>query len=151
LWVGTPGGARGDGFRSRCSSYVCLDSLADIPYPVSRERVWFLEHDGDPVVRFRRDLISQRPGWLAGPRGRNVPEAMRWFPGVTWAQVLVDTLYATNVTPGEFESIGHDYRADLGAVVTAAYGLARAAPSPEELEGTLRERERERARLIGER
>lgn len=75
---------------------------------------------------------------------------MRWSPGITWAQVLVDTLYATDVTPGEFESLGHDYRADLGAVVTAAYGFADTSPSPEELEESLRERERERARLIGE-
>lgn len=150
LWVGTPGGARADEFRSRCSSYVCVDSPLDIPHPVPREQVWFLEHHGDPVVRFRRELITRRPEWLAGPRGRNVPEGMRWAPGITWAQVLVDTLYATDVTPGEFESLGHDYRADLGAVVTAAYGFVDASPSPEELEEALRERERERARLIGE-
>lgn len=150
LWVGTPGGVRGDEFRSRCTSYICVDSPRDIPNPVPRERVWFLEHHGDPVVRFRRELITQRPEWLAGPRGRNVPEGMRWSPGITWAQVLVDTLFATDVTPGEFESLGHDYRADLGAVVTAAYGLSEDSPSPEELEATLRERERSRARLIGE-
>lgn len=150
LWVGTPGGARTDEFRSRCASYICVDSPRDIPQPVPPERVWFLEHHGDPVVRLRRELIGKRPEWLAGPRGRNVPEGMRWSPGITWAQVLVDTLYATDVTPGEFESLGHDYRADLGAVVTAAYGFADTSPSPEELEESLRERERERARLIGE-
>jgi uncharacterized membrane protein len=151
LWVGTPGGVRADEFRSRCSSYVCVDSPLDIPHPVPREQVWLLEHHGDPVVRFRRELFGKRPDWLAGPRGRNVPEEMRWSPGITWAQVLVDTLYATDVTPGEFESLGHDYRADLGAVVTAAYGLADSSPSPADLEAMLRELERERARQIGER
>jgi len=75
---------------------------------------------------------------------------MRWSPGITWAQVLVDTLYATDVTPGEFESFGHDYRADLGAVVTAAYGLAESSPSPSDLEAMLRQLERERARQIRE-
>lgn len=150
LWVGTPGGVRADRFRSRCSSYVSIDSPRDIPHPRPQERVWFLEHHGDPVVRFRRELIGARPDWLSGPRGRNVPEGMRWSPGITWAQVLVDTVYATDVTPGEFESIGHDYRADLGTVVTAAYGFSDESPSPEELEETLRSRERDRAREIGE-
>lgn len=149
LWVGTPGGARADEFRSRCSAYVCIDSPEDIPVPIPRERVWFLEHHGDPVVRFRRELIMSRPEWLVGPRGRNVPKEMRWAPVITWAQVLVDTLYATDVTPGEFESRGHDYRADLGAVVTAAYGLSAASPTAEDLEARVRERERDRARLIG--
>jgi len=150
LWVGTPGGVSADEFRSRCTAYVCVDSPEDIPTPVPRERVWFLEHHGDPVVRFRRELLTRKPQWLIGSRGRNVPSGMRWIPGITWAQVLVDTLYATDVTPGEFESRGHDYRADLGAVVTAAYGLPGTAPAPEELEERLRERERDRARLIGE-
>ena len=49
---------------------------------------------------------------------------MQWRIGVTWAQVLVDTLYATDISPGDFRSHGHDYRADLGAVVTEAFGLA---------------------------
>ena len=80
-----------------------------------------------------------------------MPEEMQWSPGITWAQVLVDTLYATDVTPGGFESLGHDYRADLGAVVTAAYGLADSSPPPADLEAMLRELERERARQIGER
>ena len=48
---------------------------------------------------------------------------MQWRIGVTWAQVLVDTLYATDMSPGDFRSQGHDYRADLGAVVTEAFGL----------------------------
>ena len=49
---------------------------------------------------------------------------MQWRMGVTWAQVLVDTLYATDVSPGDFRSRGHDYRADLGAVVTEAFEIA---------------------------
>ena len=87
-------------------------------------RVWFLEHDGDPVVRFRSDLAHTRPRWLSPAQGRGVPPDMQWRIGVTWAQVLVDTLYATDMSPGDFRSHGHDYRADLGAVVTEAFGLA---------------------------
>lgn len=154
LWVGTPGGVEADEFRRRCAEFTRVDSPLDIPAPHastdSPPRVWFLEHDGDPVVRFRPELLVQRPEWLRGPRGRNVPRTMYWVPGVTWAQVLVDTLFATDVTPGEFESLGHDYRADLGAVVTAAYDLPTSTLSAEELETRLREQERARARLLGE-
>ena len=128
LWVGTPGGVDYDGVhRAFDPVAVTLDRpeqmdqvLRERPTP----RVWFLEHDGDPVVRFRPDLAHTRPRWLSPAQGRGVPPDMQWRIGVTWAQVLVDTLYATDMSPGDFRSHGHDYRADLGAVVTEAFGLA---------------------------
>lgn len=159
LWVGTPGGRDYDHVhRAFAPVAVTLDRpeqidevLSDQPHP----RVWFLEHDGDPVVRFRPDLFHARPRWLAPdqPRGRGVPAGMAWRPGITWAQVLVDTVYATDVTPGDFQSSGHDYRADLGAVVTAAFGLALAEGNPthgwaDRLEQRLRALEVRRARLV---
>ncbi|MEK9663288.1 MAG: alpha/beta-hydrolase family protein, partial [Candidatus Nanopelagicales bacterium] len=119
--------------------------------PLPRPRVWFLEHDGDPVVRFAPDVAYRRPEWLAQePRGRNVPEGMLWSPGITWVQVLVDTLFATHVRPGLFESRGHDYRADLGAVVTAAYDLPCDVATAERLETALRSLEVARAQRVGE-
>ena len=128
LWVGTPGGVDYDDVhRAFDHVAVTLDRPAQIEQ-VLRERptprVWFLEHDGDPVVRFRSDLAHTRPTWLSPAQGRGVPPDMQWRIGVTWAQVLVDTLFATDVSPGDFHSHGHDYRADLGAVVTEAFGLA---------------------------
>ena len=103
-------------------------------------------------VRSRPALLLRRPAWLPedGSRGRNVPESMTWKPFITWAQALVDTLFATNVKPGDFQSLGHDYRADLGAVVTAAYDLDADAATAERLESYLRAKELERARTIGE-
>ena len=128
LWVGTPGGVDYDGVhRAFDPVAVTLDRPEQIDQ-VLRERptprVWFLEHDGDPVVRFRPDLAHTRPRWLSPAQGRGVPPDMQWRIGVTWVQVLVDTLYATDMSPGDFRSHGHDYRADLGAVVTEAFGLA---------------------------
>ena len=162
LWVGTPGGQDyDDAHRAFASVAVTLDHpdqiagvLTENPHP----RVWFLEHDGDPVVRFRPDLAYQRPAWLDPAQGRGVPPTMSWRPGITWAQVLVDTVFATDVTPGDFQSSGHDYRADLGAVATEAFGLA--APNgpehpewtpewTERLEIRLRELEVRRAERVG--
>lgn len=159
VWVGTPGGRDYDHVHTMFGAVaVTLDNPAQIPNVLADKpepRVWFLEHDGDPVVRFRPDLLHARPHWLAPgrPRGRGVPQDMAWRPGITWAQVLVDTVYATDVTPGDFQSSGHDYRADLGAVVTQAFGLALADGNPTQgwqgrLEERLRELEVRRARLV---
>jgi len=155
LWVGTPGGERSDVFHALCAgeSYT-VDRPEQLPDPVPspRPRVWFLEHDGDPVVRFRPLLLLHRPPWLPrdGQRGRNVPQAMAWRPGITFAQAFVDTMFATNVKPGLFESRGHDYRADLGAVTTMAYGLSADPATAERLEAHLRRTEVERAQRLGE-
>lgn len=155
LWVGTPGGEQADVFHALCAgeSYT-VDRPEQLPVPVPqpRPRVWFLEHDGDPVVRFRPRLLLNRPAWLPidGTRGRNIPDGMTWKPGITFVQAFVDTMFATNVKPGLFESRGHDYRADLGAVTTAAFGLPSDAGTAERLEAYLRRKEIERAERIGE-
>lgn len=154
LWVGTPGGPQSVAFHAAVASEsITIDRPEQIPDPLPdpRPRVWFLEHDGDPVVRFEPTIAYRRPPWLAQrPRGRNVPEEMVWAPGITWAQVLVDTLFATNVKPGQFESRGHDYRADLGATVTAAYGLSTDPGTAARLEAALRSLELARAERISE-
>ena len=154
LWVGTPGGPQSVSFHAAVAGEsITIDRPEQIPdpIPVPRPRVWFLEHDGDPVVRFEPTIAYRRPAWLAQrPRGRNVPEEMLWAPGITWAQVMVDTLFATNVKPGQFESRGHDYRADLGATVTAAYSLSSDPGTAARLETALRALELARAQRIGE-
>ena len=159
VWVGTPGGRDYDRVhRMFASVAVTVDrpeQIAQVLAEMPRPRVWFLEHDADPVVRFRPDLLHARPRWLSGdePRGRGVPPDMTWRPGITWAQVLVDTVFATDVTPGDFRSEGHDYRADLGAVVTRAFSLALREGNPTHgwetrLEQRLRDLEVRRARLV---
>lgn len=157
LWVGTPGGAASDSFHLGCaSSSILFDNPTQIPAQYrgtttpDAPRVFFLEHDDDPVVHFRPDLATRRPAWLqpGGPRGRNVPETMEWKPVLTFLEVGVDTLFATNVQPGKFESRGHDYRADMGGTVTAAFRLPADEQTAERLEQRLREMEVARAAVI---
>ena len=149
LWVGTPGGTSSDGFHRLCAGEsITIDRPEQIP-PGADARVWFLEHDGDPVVRFRPDLTWSQPTWLEHqPRGRNIPESMTWKPGLTWATVLVDTIFATNVTPGDFQSWGHDYRADLGEVAARAFGFQPDPVVLGELQAALRECEVARAQRV---
>jgi hypothetical protein len=73
---------------------------------------------------------------------------MTWKPGITWAEALVDTMFATRIKPGDFMSLGHDYRADLGLVVTAAYDLTCDSATAARLETYLRATEVARAERI---
>ena len=75
---------------------------------------------------------------------------MTWRPGITFFQSFVDTMFATNVKPGDFQSLGHDYRADLGAVVTAAYDLPADSAKAAGLEAHLRVLETAKAELIAQ-
>ncbi|MEX1209571.1 MAG: alpha/beta-hydrolase family protein [Candidatus Nanopelagicales bacterium] len=154
LWVGTPGGSESVDFHADVAAEsITVDRPEQVPVtlPVPRPRVWFLEHDGDPVVRFEPTVMYRRPFWLgAPPRGRNVPQGMVWAPGITWAQVLVDTLFATHIVPGNFESRGHDYRADLGGIVPAAFGFAIDSATTQRLESALRQLEVTRAQRVNE-
>ena len=149
LWVGTPGGAEADGFHQLCAQDSITLDRPEQMIPGIDARVWFLEHDGDPVVRFRRELTWSKPPWLSHePRGRNIPDSMSWSPFVTWATVLVDTIFATDIKPGDFQSLGHDYRADLGEITARAFGFD---PTPEQgaiLEAQLRKYEVARAQRI---
>ncbi|MDP4676494.1 MAG: alpha/beta hydrolase [Candidatus Nanopelagicales bacterium] len=152
LWVGTPGGAGRDVFRARLDAAGIAHGTVDHPGQISTQhdpRVWFLEHDADPVVRFAPDALWRQPAWLnEKPRGSGVPASMSWRPVVTWVQLLVDTFFATNIRPGDFQARAHDYRADLGEVVRAAFALPMSDAAGQRLERVLRELEQDRAILI---
>ena len=123
LFVGTPAGAGVRRSAEHRSAIFVVDRWEDLRTPVPPEyRVFLLDHDADPVTRFETSLIWARPDWLAArPRGRGVPEAMRWRPLLTYLQVLFDVARATQPQLGQFQSHGHDYRADLAPLVRAAF------------------------------
>jgi uncharacterized membrane protein len=122
LFVGTPGGPSLRDDLLHHPATVHADRWQALPHPLPADvQLWFLEHDADPVTRFRRDLIGRRPDWLKDGRGRNIPPSMRWVPLGTWQQVLLDVAYATQAQSGVFRSLGHDYRADLAHLVAAAF------------------------------
>ena len=76
---------------------------------------------------------------------------MRWLPGISFWQLLIDTKNAATVIPGEFFSTGHDYRADLAEFVRAAYRFDDVSPAQmEAIEARLRRSEITRAERIAE-
>ena len=62
---------------------------------------------------------------------------MRWAPFTTFLQVFVDMLNGSNVTPGTFAALGHDYRADLLDFVSAVYDLPATATQMQNLNRAL--------------
>ena len=115
-----------------------------------RLRAVVVSHDNDPIAVLGPDLLVQRPPWLADDqRGRGVPHTMRWQPLGTFIQTGMDAMNAMLLTPGEFASFGHDYRADMAAFVRDAYGLPEATDEQlERIEQVLRSLEFERHERI---
>jgi hypothetical protein len=116
----------------------------------ARLRAVVVSHDNDPIAVLGPDLLVQRPPWLAdGQRGRGVPGTIRWQPVGTFIQTGMDAMNAMLLTPGEFASFGHDYRADMAAFVRDAYGLPEASDQQlERIEQVLRSLELERNERI---
>ena len=77
--------------------------------PWGSPRAVFLQNATDAVVWWRPDLIWARPRWLDQPHGPNVPRQMKWYPVVTFEQMLIDLSVAGNMPPG----VGHNYAADV--------------------------------------
>ncbi|MDF5752489.1 alpha/beta-hydrolase family protein [Spongiactinospora sp. TRM90649] len=65
----------------------------------------YLQNASDPVVWWNPSLLWRKPAWLDEPRGPDVAPAMRWYPVVTFWQVVVDLTIALNVPDGH----GHRY------------------------------------------
>jgi uncharacterized membrane protein len=116
----------------------------------ARLRAVVVSHDNDPIAVLGPDLLVQRPPWLAdGQRGRGVPHDMRWQPLGTFIQTGMDAMNAMLLTPGEFASFGHDYRADMAAFVRDVYGLPEATDEQlDRIEQVLRSLEFERNERI---
>jgi uncharacterized membrane protein len=162
LWVGLPwlakwsrsGMTRGsstlvpEGTVGVFDRHEQLQALSDEQR--KRLRAVILSHDNDPIAVLGPELLIQPPWWLADePRGRGVPETMRWRPLITFIQTAMDAANAMVSVPGKFGSFGHDYRADMVRFVRDAYGLPDATEQQlERIDQTLRSLELERAERI---
>jgi uncharacterized membrane protein len=89
---------------------------ADVPGDLRRPagawrqpRVVYLQNSSDPVVWWTPRLLLDRPAWLDGERGPDVPPQMHWYPIVTFWQVTIDLIFANTVPDGH----GHRYGVDV--------------------------------------
>ncbi|UBU16935.1 alpha/beta-hydrolase family protein [Nonomuraea gerenzanensis] len=138
-WLDDPAACDGDGRVVEVASYEEWLAL-----PAERRaaaRVVLLTHHEDPVPKLGLPLLIQAPDWLGPVRGPGIPQAARWRPFVTALITFVDMLNAIHVVPGQFVSLGHDYRGDLARFVRLAFDLPADAATMAAVERALRERE----------
>jgi uncharacterized membrane protein len=81
------------------------DPITPAGEPWPRTRVVYLQHPSDPITWWSPDLVLNRPDWLEEPRGRDVLDATRWVPFVTFWQVSADLALGFSSQPGH----GHNY------------------------------------------
>lgn len=105
-------------------------------------RGYLLTHYNDPVNKFSPTMLIQRPEWLrSAEHGLGVPRKMKWLPGVSGIQGIMDTVNGVSPKPGIMARTGHDYRADMAPAMaeilrtgTTKEQLARIGDSLAQLE-----------------
>ncbi|HVJ01776.1 MAG TPA: alpha/beta-hydrolase family protein, partial [Sphingomonas sp.] len=66
-------------------------------------RMVFLQYASDATTFFEYSAIYREPEWMNLPRGPDVSPALRWYPVVSFLQLLVDAPMAM------FAPIGHGH------------------------------------------
>jgi uncharacterized membrane protein len=68
-------------------------------------RIVYLQYASDPIVFFEPSMFYRPPGWMDPPRGPDVSPELRWYPIVTFLQLVLDMATALEVPIG----YGHAY------------------------------------------
>jgi uncharacterized membrane protein len=53
-------------------------------------RIVYLQYASDPITFFEPRMLYRRPEWLDPPRGPDVSPDLRWYPVVTFLQLIAD-------------------------------------------------------------
>ncbi len=150
LWIGTPYFSRfprklgrlGD---ARVGFLNARDAATTDPGAGAIWRWVFLSRHTDPVVVFPGiDLIWREPDWMKRQHD------LRWRPGITFLQQLVDVVRATAWTTDEPGDAGHDYRTVAPHAVNIAMGHGLDSDRAAEIGVTVLAREAARAARVRE-
>jgi len=98
--------------RFRDGSFVrFMNQDGEAPGPTAANAAWgpmrvvYLQYASDPVTFFEYRSLYRRPDWMLPPRGPDVSPQLRWYPAVTFLQLLVDMLMSLTAPIGH----GHVY------------------------------------------
>ncbi|MFC5385224.1 alpha/beta hydrolase [Aquamicrobium segne] len=115
--------------RFRDGSYVRFthqENALDIPGahwgPL---RVVYLQYASDAVVFFDPLSVYRQPEWMNQPRGPDVSPQMRWYPIVSFLQLLVDMMTATTTPMGHGHVYAPQHYIDAWIAVTDVQGWSR--------------------------
>lgn len=81
-----------------------VDGL-DAPGDWGRMRIVYLQYASDPIVFFSPRTATHPPDWMKDPRGPDVSPELRWYPIVSFLQLLFDMAIGLMVPMGH----GHLY------------------------------------------
>lgn len=71
-------------------------------------RIVYLQYANDPITFFKTEYLFREPEWMEEPRGPGLSPSFRWYPVVTFMQLIFDVMTATTTPPG----VGHVYAAE---------------------------------------
>jgi uncharacterized membrane protein len=63
-------------------------------------RTVYLQYASDPVTFFEYRSLYREPDWMLPPRGRDVSPQLRWYPLVTFLQLIPDVVLANTAPIG---------------------------------------------------
>lgn len=81
-------------------------------------RIVFLQYASDPITFFEPQILYRRPEWLANERGPDVSRQLRWYPVVTFFQLIFDIPAATDAPMGYGHVFAPDHYIDAWREVT---------------------------------
>lgn len=100
------------------------EDILEVMRQSARPRYALYTHPEDPVALFPgASLAWRRPPWLADRRANRgrIASSMRFYPVITFAQVLADMKNSTSFSP-DFGEHDHDYRREVPAIFRAVFG-----------------------------
>lgn len=92
-------------------------------------RIVFLQYASDPITFFSPSSFWRQPDWMTPPRGPDVSPELRWYPAVTFLQLLLDMAIGLAVPIGHGHYYAPQHYIDAWVAVTQPPGW-----TPEALE-----------------
>jgi len=89
-------------------------------------RIVYLQYASDAVTLFDYRSLYRAPDWMRPPRGPDVSAQLRWYPVVTFFQLTVDMLTATNAPVGHGHVFAPAHYIDAWTEVTDVRGWSAA-------------------------
>lgn len=88
-------------------------------------RIVYLQYASDPITFFSVHTLYSRPEWLSGQRGPDVSPSLRWFPVVTFLQLVLDMAVAGDAPLGYGHVYAPQHYIDAWLEVTAPQGWSQ--------------------------
>jgi len=85
-------------------------------------RIVYLQYASDPVTFFDYATLYREPDWMKLPRGPDVSPQLRWYPVVTFLQLVLDMAMATTTPIGYGHVYAPEHYIDAWVEVTNVQG-----------------------------